>query len=149
MKEQKGMILPLVLIFILIMTAAATMYLSASTLQYHVSLNQYRLAKNLQTARLALQAIKTQPICQIAAESNQWITKQSSSWWQEHACHMMDVYYIAMPISETPCVNFAEVIVHVEEYSAVNLGAIFAFPNSTTPAACPKQRLLQASWVIE
>lgn len=78
-----------------------------------------------------------------------WFTNQSLSWWQEHACHTAEVYYVAVPISETACVNFAEIILHVGEYSAVNLGAIFAFPKSTAPTTCLEQRLLQVSWIIK
>ncbi len=145
--NEKGMILPVIILMISFMLLAASYFFSTAVFSFSLTKNQYQQALNLQKAQLSLKPIISEieegASCEIPFQNNARFIAEPLSWWQTQACDQgEEIYYVYMIIHEAPCdfveghsVSYVEVLIRAGNKRKSMLGALLALP-SKKPVTC-------------
>src|ERR1700722_20385475 len=113
MKFQKGYILFIVLIFLQIFSLLGLFGLNSSLLVLKANSEVWERDKLFLHAQSILHVLEERalihgPSCLVPLMPANLIAKKSLAWWQQHACHGMNYYYVTEPLGINPCAIVAE-----------------------------------------
>lgn len=132
--NEKGMILPVVILLMSFMLLTASYFFSSAVFSFSFTKKQYQQALNFQKAQLALKPIINEiekgASCEISFQNNARFIDKPLSWWQAQACDQgEEVYYVYMFIKSEYSTSYVEVLIHAGNKRKSILGALLVLPS--------------------